>query len=56
MGYAENWFCVPCETVLIPVVVLALYVYKSCFARPFKFKNCNTNKPRICLHQIRGDC
>jgi len=56
MGYVENWFCVPCEIVLSPGAILALYVYKFCFSRPFKFKNYNTNKPEICFHQIGGDC
>jgi len=27
-------------------------MYKFCFAESFKFKNYNTSKPRIYLHQI----
>jgi len=51
-AYAENWFCVP----WYPAGILALYMHKFCIAGPFKFKNNNTNKPEICLHQIGGDC
>jgi len=39
-----------------PVVILALYGIQFSFARPLKFKNYNTKKPGICLHQIGGDC
>ena len=42
----------PYEIVLKPATTHAFYVYKLCFAGPLKFKNYNTNKPRVCLHQI----
>ena len=38
------------------VVMYALYVHIFYFAGSIKFKKDNTSKPRICLHQIGGDC
>jgi len=46
------YLCVP----WYPGGILAFYMQKFCFAEPFKFKNNNTNKPGICLHQLGGDC
>jgi len=35
-----------------PSAILVLYGVQFYFAGPHKFKNYNTNKPRIFLHQI----
>jgi len=42
---------VPYETGLYPAGILVLYAIQFCFAGSFKFKNYNTSKPEICLHQ-----
>jgi len=50
-AYAENWFV--CLGILL--VYLLCICTNYVFAGSIKFKNNNTNKPEICLHQIGGD-
>jgi len=39
----------------LDMIALVLHAF-SCFAGTMKFKQNNTSKPEICLHQIGGDC
>ena len=48
--HPKCWCCLNLGCIAI------LYMHNCCFAGAFKFKQDNTSKPGICLHQIGGDC